>query len=128
LGHLLRAGTFLIFLMATMQTIAFCWVRGVEKGMAEAQVGAAIRLPRVFNFILRWVTPTLLLVVIVLWLYYDVLGRGEQVSGYIQDLSKEGATTGVIAWPSLCSLPVAVLVLTAAAWHANKGRSQEVEP
>jgi len=69
-GHFLATiddwvGTFLIFVLAMVQIILFSWVFGVDKGLAEAHQGAQIRIPRFYRFIMKYVTPTYLLVIFV---------------------------------------------------------------
>jgi SNF family Na+-dependent transporter len=56
-------GTFLIFITATIMIILFGWVFGIERGWREAHDGAAIRIPAVFKFVMKWVAPLYLLVV-----------------------------------------------------------------
>jgi NSS family neurotransmitter:Na+ symporter len=56
-------GTFLIFVLAMIQIIAFSWVFGIEKGWKEAHMGAQIRIPGFYKFIMKYVTPVYLLVV-----------------------------------------------------------------
>ena len=56
-------GTFMIFIVAGTQIILFAWVFGVDKGLAEAHAGAQIRIPRFFRFVIRYVSPTFLLVI-----------------------------------------------------------------
>ncbi|MCK5945335.1 MAG: sodium-dependent transporter [Planctomycetes bacterium] len=58
-------GTFFILIVAGIQIVAFGWIFGVEKGIAEAHEGANMRIPRVFAFIMKYVSPTFLLVVVV---------------------------------------------------------------
>jgi SNF family Na+-dependent transporter len=58
-------GTFAIFVLAGVQIICFGWVFGVDRGLREAHVGAQIRIPRIFRFIIKYVAPTYLLVVFV---------------------------------------------------------------
>lgn len=81
-------GTFLIYVLASIQVIIFAWVLGIRKGFDQAHQGAAIRIPRIFGVILKYVTPTLLLAIFLTWLLKDVLGIvGEgELSGYITDL------------------------------------------
>lgn len=64
-------GTFCIFLLATVQIICFGWVWGVRKGMAELDQGALMRIPRVFVFIMKYVAPVYLLVVLGGFIYYN---------------------------------------------------------
>jgi NSS family neurotransmitter:Na+ symporter len=56
-------GTFLIFILAMVQIIVFSWVFGVDKGLAEAHHGAHFKIPRFYRFIMKYVTPTYLLIV-----------------------------------------------------------------
>ena len=56
-------GTFLIFVLAMVQIICFSWVFGVRRGMEEAHHGAQMQIPKVYRFIMKYVTPTYLLVV-----------------------------------------------------------------
>ena len=58
-------GTLLIFVMAAVQIIAFSWVFGIERGWKEIHAGAAIQIPPVFKFIMKYVAPTYLIVVFV---------------------------------------------------------------
>lgn len=85
------AGTFLIFFLASIQIVLFSWILGVESGLQEAEFGALMKIPKIFKWILRWVSPVFLLVVSFSWFWLNVLGmsfggkKGE-VSGYIKDL------------------------------------------
>lgn len=58
-------GTFLIFVLAMVQTISFSWVMGVERGWREAHQGAEMRIPDFFKFVLKYVTPLYLIVVFI---------------------------------------------------------------
>ena len=58
-------GTFLILLLAMLEIICFGWVFGIDAGWREIHRGAAMRVPRVFRFIMKYVAPLYLLVVLV---------------------------------------------------------------
>jgi NSS family neurotransmitter:Na+ symporter len=62
-------GSVCIYILATIEVILFAWVLGIEKGYKELQRGAAIRIPKVFMYIIRYVSPVFLLVVFAIWLY-----------------------------------------------------------
>lgn len=62
-------GTVGIFLLATFQIISFGWIFGVDRGLEEAHEGAAIRIPPVYRFIIKYVSPTYLIVVFVAFLW-----------------------------------------------------------
>lgn len=85
-------GNVLIYLLATLQIVLFAWVLGVDRGFAAAHEGASIRIPGVFRFIMKWVSPAFLLAVFGFWLVIDVFGmrfgdsQPAQPSAYITDL------------------------------------------
>ncbi len=56
-------GTFLIFVLATVQIICFSWIFGVDRGLKEAHHGALMQIPAFYRFVLKYVTPTYLLIV-----------------------------------------------------------------
>ncbi|MFN3240850.1 MAG: sodium-dependent transporter [Planctomycetota bacterium] len=58
-------GTFFILIVAGIQIFAFGWIFGVEKGIEEAHKGANMRIPRIFVFIMKYVSPTFLLVIVI---------------------------------------------------------------
>jgi SNF family Na+-dependent transporter len=58
-------GTFLIFILAGVQIITFAWVFGIDRGWRELHQGAALQVPSIFKFIMKYVAPTYLIVVFV---------------------------------------------------------------
>ncbi|MEZ4421790.1 MAG: sodium-dependent transporter [Gemmatimonadota bacterium] len=58
-------GTFLILVMAMIEIICFSWVFGIDRGWDEIHAGAQIQIPTVFRFIMKWVAPIYLLVVLI---------------------------------------------------------------
>jgi len=58
-------GTFLILILAMLEIIAFSWVFGLEVGWEEIHHGAQIQIPKVFRFIMKWVAPIYLTVVLI---------------------------------------------------------------
>ncbi len=59
------AGTISLVVFALLEIILFAWVFGMEKGWKEITAYADIRVPVVFKFIIKWVTPVLLLLVFI---------------------------------------------------------------
>jgi SNF family Na+-dependent transporter len=68
-------GTLCIYVLATFQVIMFGWVLGLDKGMEEINRGAAIRVPALVGFILKYVSPLYLILVFVLWLKQQVKAK-----------------------------------------------------
>lgn len=100
-------GTFLIYVLATIQVVLFSWVIGARRAIEQAHVGATIRIPGVFGFILQWITPLMLLAIFLIWLVRDVIGVGGTPSSYITDLAGPQAN-------SVARMSVALVVLVGA--------------
>jgi SNF family Na+-dependent transporter len=58
-------GTMFIFILAMIQSILYGWVYGIERGEEELHRGAHIRLPHVFQLVLKYVTPVYLLAIFI---------------------------------------------------------------
>jgi SNF family Na+-dependent transporter len=56
-------GTFALVVFALGESIVFAWIFGMDRGWAEITRGAELRVPNVFRFVIRWITPSFLLVV-----------------------------------------------------------------
>lgn len=63
------AGTFGLVFFATIELLLFAWVFGLDRGWAELTRGADIEVPRIFRFIIQFVTPAMLLVILGTWLF-----------------------------------------------------------
>lgn len=59
------AGTVSLVVFALAETILFAWVFGIEKGWKEINDGAEIKVPYFYKYIIKYVTPTLLIFVFV---------------------------------------------------------------
>lgn len=59
------AGTVSLVVFATLEIILFAWVFGMDKGWAEITRGADIRVPRIYRFIIKFITPAFLLFVFI---------------------------------------------------------------
>jgi SNF family Na+-dependent transporter len=57
-------GSFLILVVGLAQVFCFGWVFGLERGIAEAHEGAHIRIPPLIQFVMKYVSPVYLIVVI----------------------------------------------------------------
>ncbi len=62
-------GTLTLFIACTIMIIVFTRTWGTEKAVEELKKGALIKLPRCLPFIMKWITPTMLLSIFVAWLY-----------------------------------------------------------
>jgi SNF family Na+-dependent transporter len=61
------AGTFGLVVFGLVEVILFAWVFGMKRGWREIHEGAEMRIPRIFKFIIKYVTPTYLAVLLISW-------------------------------------------------------------
>ncbi|HMJ65508.1 MAG TPA: sodium:calcium symporter, partial [Candidatus Binatia bacterium] len=84
-------GTVFLFMMATIIIIYFGWIMGIERGWEEAHRGAELRIPGIFKFVMKYVSPLYLIVIFGLFLLFNVFGwnpaTGEfKPTTYVTDL------------------------------------------
>ena len=72
-------GTFFILIVAGIQIVAFGWIFGVDKGLKEAHEGSNMRIPAIFGFIMKYVSPTFLLVVVAGFCIFNAPGYVEKI-------------------------------------------------
>lgn len=61
-------GTFSLVLFGTVEAILFAWVFGVDKAWEEIHTGADLTLPKIYKFVIKYITPVFLLVILGFWL------------------------------------------------------------
>jgi NSS family neurotransmitter:Na+ symporter len=69
------AGTFGLVVFAVIEVIIFSWIFGVKKGWEEMHKGSDLKLPTIFKFIIRYITPVYLIVLLGVWTYQEAIGK-----------------------------------------------------
>ncbi|OGW76514.1 MAG: sodium:calcium symporter [Omnitrophica bacterium RIFCSPHIGHO2_02_FULL_49_9] len=64
-------GTMGLVVFAIIEVVLFVWVFGSRKAWKEICAGSDIRLPRIFYFVIKYVTPFYLFVLLGFWLIQD---------------------------------------------------------
>jgi len=64
-------GTFCLVVFATIEVILFAWVFGMEKAWEEIHHGADMRVPVIYKFIIKYITPLFLFAILGFWLYQE---------------------------------------------------------
>ncbi|PKL47307.1 MAG: sodium:calcium symporter [Planctomycetes bacterium HGW-Planctomycetes-1] len=64
-------GTFCLVLFATVEAILFAWVFGMDKAWTELHTGSDITIPRIYRFIIKYITPVFLIIVLGVWFWQD---------------------------------------------------------
>ncbi len=93
-------GTTLIFVMGALQLFVFAWYFGVDRGIAEANSGSDLQIPRWFRWVFRYVAPGFLIIVFVGFCV-------QQLPSYLKGLGASPVALG-----SLGLVAGVVLVLT----------------
>lgn len=57
------AGTVSLFVFAMLEAIVFSWVFGMKKGWREITAGADIKVPGIYKYIIKYITPIALIIV-----------------------------------------------------------------
>lgn len=66
-------GTFLLVLFGFIEVVFFAWIFGIDNGWRELHQGAHIQVPVIFKFIIKYVTPLYVGIILVAWLYKNFL-------------------------------------------------------
>jgi neurotransmitter:Na+ symporter, NSS family len=67
-------GTLGLVIFAFIETILFGWVFGMDKAWTEMHVGSDITIPRIYRFIIKYVTPLFLLIILASFICFDLPG------------------------------------------------------
>jgi NSS family neurotransmitter:Na+ symporter len=65
--------TVFLVVFATIETILFGWVFGIDRAWQELHVGSDITIPRIYRYVVKYVTPLVLLGILGWWFCTDWL-------------------------------------------------------
>jgi SNF family Na+-dependent transporter len=66
-------GTFFLVVFATIETVLFVWVFGMDRAWEEIHKGADLTIPKVYKFIIKYITPLFLFIILGMWLVQEWL-------------------------------------------------------
>jgi neurotransmitter:Na+ symporter, NSS family len=113
-------GTFGLVLLAVVETVLFMWVFKPENAWRSIHEGADIRIPRIYKFIMTYVTPMYLAVVLGWWAVQDalpILRHQKAAGGGILRPEMYPYVTG--ARLMFVAVAVAGVILVRLAWKRN---------
>jgi SNF family Na+-dependent transporter len=61
-------GTMLIYILATIQVLIYGWKIGPARARLESEKGAILILPKFFDFIIKYITPSFLLIILAVFI------------------------------------------------------------
>ncbi|NLI75645.1 MAG: sodium:calcium symporter [Candidatus Riflebacteria bacterium] len=65
------AGTFLLVVFALLEIVVFIWILGPAASWKEMHYGADMKIPRVFQFIGKFITPTYIFAILLAWAFQN---------------------------------------------------------
>ncbi|HNO77944.1 MAG TPA: sodium-dependent transporter [Phycisphaerae bacterium] len=71
---------FMMIVAGLAQVLIFGWVIGAERGVNETNRGSDFKLPSFMPFMIRYLTPAFLIIVLSLWCYYNAPDRLRSMS------------------------------------------------
>jgi NSS family neurotransmitter:Na+ symporter len=114
-------GTMAIFVLAIVQSLLYGWVLGIERGEREAHYGAHLRIPRVVQYVLKYVTPLYLLVI-----FAGVCIT--QGGNYVKSLMASPVALMSVAFLGLVLAFLLVMVHIAGRRWEAEGRFKNIDP
>ena len=66
-------GTFFLVVFATIETVLFVWVFGMEQAWDEIHKGAQMSVPKAYKFIIKYITPLFLFIILGMWFIQEWL-------------------------------------------------------
>ena len=67
------SATLFVVVFATIEILIFVFLMGINKGWEEMHIGAIIKIPSFYKFILKYITPLYLIIMLVVWFYQQFI-------------------------------------------------------
>jgi hypothetical protein len=77
-------GTFGLVVFALGEAVLFAWIFGMDRGWEELKKGADLKVPRAFYYVIKYITPTFLLVILLAYIFQPKAGW----DGYVKAISQ----------------------------------------
>jgi SNF family Na+-dependent transporter len=74
-------GSALLIVLALFEVILFGWIFGAERGLEETNRGSDIRVPRIFVYVIRYVCPAYLTIILGAFAYQNFPDRVRAIAG-----------------------------------------------
>ena len=114
-------GTFCLVLFATIETILFAWVFGMERAWEEIHHGADIRIPKFYKFIIKYVTPLFLFFILGFW----GLQKGRSVI-LMEGVAAQDRPYIFLTRITLLALAIVLGVLIKLSWRRRRLKTQSL--
>ncbi|MCX7716687.1 MAG: sodium:calcium symporter, partial [Endomicrobia bacterium] len=108
-------GTFCLVLFGCVESILFSWVFGIDKAWEEMHTGADIRLPKIYKFIIKYITPVVL-IIILLWYIFT---EGINII-LLKNVDKQVLPVIVFTRIYLITIFILLAIMVREAWRTRK--------
>ena len=108
-------GTFGLVMVAVIETLIFMWIFKPENAWRSLHQGADIRIPGIFKFIMTYVTPLYLVIILLTWGWQDALP-----SLAMERIPEESRLFVLVARGVMIGFFIVFLMLIRMAWQRNK--------
>lgn len=108
-------GTFLIVILATIQSVIYGWVFGVQRGAEELARGGLIQVPGFVSFILKFLTPAFLLAILGATIF-------KQSGGYLENLQNDPVAVRSVYLILLVAVALMIAICIAIARWSKQGK------
>jgi SNF family Na+-dependent transporter len=122
-------GTFFLVVFATIETILFAWVFGMENAWDEIHKGADLKIPGIYKFIIKYVTPLFLFFILGMWFFYQPHGASEsQFVSFIKmrDVAQDNRPFVLGARIGLVFIFLVLAILVKFAWKRKKIQAEKI--
>ncbi|MEW6455967.1 MAG: sodium-dependent transporter [Acidobacteriota bacterium] len=111
------AGTFGLVVFSVTEIIIFAWIFGMDKAWNEIHKGADIRIPRFFYFIMKYITPLYLLILLGAWTYQEAYKKFFMIG--------EDPLRKSYLWGARGMIAIFIIVVSILVWKVWKRREKE---
>ncbi|MCX7661675.1 MAG: sodium:calcium symporter, partial [Candidatus Omnitrophica bacterium] len=108
-------GTFFLVLFALVEVILFAWIFGMERAWDEIHKGALLRIPKIYKFIIKYITPLFLLFILVSWFFQEWLKII-----IMQNVSSENKIFVLLTRLGLLVIFLILIILVKVSWRRKK--------
>jgi len=116
-------GTFCLVLFAAVETILFGWIFGIEKAWEEIHQGADMKVPGLYKFIIKYITPLFLFFILGFWLYQEGIA-----AIFMKGVSPADKPYILGIRLMLFGIFLALVILVKIAWQKRKRLAKKMTP
>ena len=108
-------GTFALVVVALLDVIMLAWVFGMDKAWKELNTGADIKIPKFFYYVIKYITPVYIIVLLIFWTYQDAIPTFMMKEVAPEEIPFRWAARGL-----LFLIYAGLIFLVYKAWKRNK--------